>query len=235
MQVSDFYRMSDTVHMDAFQTNLHGCRILCQGPFVKGKLPPLTDNIQALRAPFKRKVLLTNTPFSFNRVLQFHYDAIFQMREGADWSLALTYILHAPKDVLVIAEDIPIPDAVWPRLTKTITFVHMVATPLRNVQPYDTIFFAPIDDITNTYTDTVLKAIIAVYKKTYTQKDLREILQELRVAKAGLAWTKVDEVSDTSKGLTGSLYWYDPDSTVGEELSKKQLSELFQWLSLQFT
>jgi hypothetical protein len=64
MEVVMFYRMSDTVHIDAFQTNLHGTRILCQGPFVKGKLPPLTDNIQALRAPFKRKVLLTNTPFS---------------------------------------------------------------------------------------------------------------------------------------------------------------------------
>jgi len=189
------------------------------------------DNIQALRAPFKRKVLLTNTPFSFNKVLPFHYDATFQMREGADWSLALTYILHAPKDVLVIAEDIPIPDAVWLKLTKNITFVHMVATPLRNVQPYDAIFFAPIDDITNTYTDTVLKAIVAVYKKTYTQKELREILQELRVAKAGLAWTKVGET-----GLEGALYWYDPDTTIGEEsLTRKQMSELFQWLSQQFT
>jgi hypothetical protein len=222
--------MSDTVHLDAFQTNLHGCKILCQGPFVKGKLPPLMDNIQALRAPFKRKVLLTNTPFSFNKILPFHYDATFQIREGADWSLALTYILHAPKDVLVIAEDIAIPDAVWPKLTKSITFVHMVVTPLRMVQPYDAIFFAPIDDITNPYTDTVLKAITSCYKKTYTQKDLREILQELRVAKAGLAWTKVEET-----GTEGALYWYDPDTTVGEEMSRKQMSDLFQWLSQQFT
>jgi hypothetical protein len=106
----------------------------------------------------------------------------------------------------------------------------MVTTPLRLVQPYDTIFFAPIDDITNPYTDTVLKAIIAVHKKTYTQKDLREILQELRVAKAGLAWTKIEET-----GSEGALYWYDPDITVGEEMSKKQMSELFQWLSMQFT
>jgi len=222
-------RMSETVHIDAFQTNLHGTKILCQGPFTKGKLPPLMDNIQALRAPFKRKVLLTNSPFSFNKILQFHYDATFQMREGADWSLALTYILHAPKDVLVVAEDIPVPDAVWAKLTKSITFVHLVTAPLRSIQPYDTIFFAPIDDITTTYTDTVLKAVIGVYKKTYTMKDLREILQELRIAKAGLAWTKVEE------GPDGALYWYDPDTTVGEEMSKKQLSELFQWLSTQFS
>jgi hypothetical protein len=221
----------DTLHLDAFQTGLHGTKILCQGPFVKGKLPPLTDAIHALRAPFKRKVLLTNTPFSFNKLLAFQYDASFQIREGADWSLALTYILHAPKDVLVVAEDIAVPDAVWAKLTKSITFVHIVTAPLRALSPYDAIFFAPIDDINSNYVDTILKALTLVYKKTFTQKDLRDILQELRVAKAGLAWTKVEE-----EGPHGALYWYDPDATVGEEpLSKKQIGELFQWLSLQFT
>jgi hypothetical protein len=219
--------------MDAFQTNLHGTKILCQGPFIQGKLPPLMDNIQALRAPFKRKVLLTNTPFSFNKILSFIYDATFQMREGADWSLALTYILHAPKDVLVVAEDIPIPDAVWAKLTKSITFVHIVTTPLRSIQPYDTIFFAPIDDITNTYTDTVLKALQSSFKKTFQQKELRDILQELRIAKAGLAWTSVGEGSNV--GTRGALYWYDPEVAEEEALTRKELSDLFQMLSHQFT
>jgi hypothetical protein len=219
----------ETVHVDAFQTNLHGTTILCQGPFPKGRLPPLMDNIQALRAPFKRKVLLTNSPVSFTKTLPLHYDAIFQMREGADWSLALTYILHAPKDVLVIAEDIAVPDAVWSKLTKSITFVHIVTAPLRAVQAYDTIFFAPVDDLTNSYIDLILKTLVSVYKKTYTQKDLKEILQELRVAKAGLSWTKVGEDGE------GSLYWYDPEVVTGESLTKKQLSELFQNLSVQFT
>jgi hypothetical protein len=221
----------DTLHLDAFQTSLHGIKILCQGPFVKGKLPPLSDAIHALRAPFKRKVLLTNTPFSFNKLLAFQYDASFQIREGVDWSLALTYILHAPKDVLVVAEDIAVPDAVWPKLTKNITFVHIVTAPLRAVQPYDVIFFAPIDDIHSNYVDIMLKGLMVVYNKTFTQKDLKDILQELRVAKAGLAWSKVQE-----ERPQGCLYWYDPDATVGEEpLSKKQIAELFQWLSVQFT
>ena len=219
----------ETVHLDAFQTNLHGSKILCQGPFVKGKLPPLSDAIHALRAPFKRKVLLTNTPVAFNKLFAFQYDATFQIREGADWSLALTYILHAPKDVLVVAEDIAVPDAVWLKLTKSITFLHIVTAPLRNIQAYDAIFFAPIDDTNSAYVDTILKALVSVYKKTYTQKDLREILQELRVAKAGLAWTKVEEE------VGGAVYWYDPDSSVGEEaLNKKQLFDLFQWLTTQF-
>ena len=228
-----FIEMSDTVHLDAFQTNLHGSKILLQGPFTKGKLPPLQEHIQQLRSPFKRKVLLTNTPFSFNKLLPFTYDAIFQMKEGLDWSLALTYILHAPKDVLVVAEDIPIPDAVWSKLTPHITFLHIVTAPLRVVVPYDTIFFAPIDDITNTYTDTVLKALQSSFKKTFQQKEFRDILQELRVAKAGLAWTSVGEVPGI--GARGALYWYDPEGSEEEVFTRKELSDLFQMLSHQFT
>jgi len=155
------------------------------------------------------------------------------MKEGLDWSLALTYILHAPKDVLVVAEDIPIPDAVWSKLTPHITFLHIVTAPLRVVVPYDTIFFAPIDDITNTYTDTVLKALQSSFKKTFQQKEFRDILQELRVAKAGLAWTAVEEGS--SGGIRGALYWYDPEVAEEDPLSRKELSDLFQMLSHQFT
>jgi hypothetical protein len=106
--------------------------------------------------------------------------------------------------------------------------VHIVTAPLRAVQAYDTIFFAPVDDLGNSYVDLILKTLVSVYKKTYTQKDLKEILQELRVAKAGLSWTKVGETE-------GSLYWYDPEIVTGESLTKKQLSELFQFLSVQFT
>jgi len=155
------------------------------------------------------------------------------MKEGIDWSLALTYILHAPKDVLVVAEDIPIPDAFWSKLTAHITFLHIVTTPLRIVVPYDTIFFAPIDDITSTYTDTVLKALQSSFKKTFQQKEFRDILQELRVAKAGLAWTAVGEVP--SIGVRGALYWYDPETVEEDSLSRKELSDLFQMLSHQFT
>jgi hypothetical protein len=219
--------MSVTVHLDAFQTNLHGAKILLQGPFTKGRLPPLVESLESLRSPFKRKVLLTNTPFSFNKMLPFAYDAVFQIKEGIDWSLALTYILHAPKDVLVVAEDIPIPDAVWAKLGPTITFLHTVITPLRSVQHYTAIFFAPIDDITSTYTDTVWKALTVCFKKTMSQKELRDILQELRIAKAGLAWTSVGE--------QGSLYWYDPEVLTEDPLSRKQLADLFQLLATQFT
>ena len=216
----------NTIHLEAFQANLHGLKILCQGPFGKGAFPPVLEAIENIKIPFQRKVLLIGGDASpFARTFSLKYDATFHIGNTTDWSLALTYILHAPKDVLVIAEDIPIPDAVWSRLPKTITFLSVVKTPLKNVMPYDAVFFAAIEDFGTFYaSDTAYKAVLALTRKPYGPKEYRDILQELRVANAGLAWLKGSE----------SLFWYDPVSENSEQLSRKQLAELFSWLSSQF-
>jgi hypothetical protein len=221
--------MTDTVHIDAFQTNLHGAKILLQAPFPRDRVPPLQEHIELLKNPFQRKVLLTNAPMTLMKPTQFPYDAIFHIKDTQDWSLALTYILHAPKDVLVMIEDLPVPDGVWVKLPKSITVIHRVSAPMRRFEPYDTIFYAPIEDLTSPYADVVYRQLTAVYKKAYTVKDFREILQELRVAKAGLAWTRIGEPT-----TAGALYWYDPVGESSEQLSKKQLADLFSFLSNQF-
>jgi|APCry1669189534_1035231.scaffolds.fasta_scaffold08410_2 hypothetical protein len=216
----------NTINLDAFQGHLHGSKILCQGPFTKGAFPPVLEAIENIKLPFQKKVLLTNNDsLSIVKPFSLVYDAIFRISTTTDWSLALTYILHAPKDVLVVAEDIPIPDAVWSKLNKSITFLSIVKTPLKNVFPYDAVFFAPIEDFGTVYaSDTVYKAVLALTRKPYGPKEYKDILQELRVANAGLAWTRGSE----------SLFWYDPVSENSEQLSKKQLAELFSWLSSQF-
>jgi len=225
--------MSDTVHISAFQTQIHGTTILCQGPFPKSKQPPILESVQDLHHPFKRKVLLTNSPLNFSKHLSVSYDAVFQIREPVDWSLALTYILHCPKDVLVVAEDLPIPEALWPKLHKSITFVHIVSTPLKNLKPYQTVFFAPIEDVATGFGDTVFKALQQTYRRSYTPQNFKEIVQELRVAGASLAWTRIGEGSNVDG--QGSLYWYDPVLDQGSDtLSKGQLADLFSWLSCQF-
>jgi hypothetical protein len=48
------------------------------------------------------------------------------------------------------------------------------------------------------------------------------------VAAAGMVWSKMDEEAQ------GRVFWYDPISYQGDHLTKKQLSELFQWLSNHF-
>ena len=60
---------TSTIQIDAFSTNLHGARILCQGPFPNGRYAPIMESIQKLREPFKKKILQKFT--SLNIFLDF--------------------------------------------------------------------------------------------------------------------------------------------------------------------
>lgn len=219
----------EKIEVDAFSTQLHGAKILCQGPFPNGKLPPIMETVQILREPFKKKVLLTKSGLTFGKTITLNYDAVFQMMDMSDWTLALTYIVNCQKPTLVIAEEIAVPDAVWSRLTKGITFVQITSTPVRSCTPYDAVFFAPVQEISSTYAEYVHKHLQTIFKATYGLQEYREILQELRIAGAGLAWTRWQENSPS-----GSIYWYD---TVGvqrsDTLSKRQISDILQWIALQ--
>jgi hypothetical protein len=220
---------SDTLQIEAFQTNLHGAKILCQGPFPPDRQPPILESITDRRQPFQKKVLLSLTPFSFSKSLALSYDATFHVATAADWSLALTYIVHCPKPTLVVADDIPVPDAVWARIPRTVTFVHLLSTPARNPKLYDAVFFAAINDSNTPYSEMTYRGVQALLGSVGT-KEYREIINELRVASAGIAWSKVDETTEA-----GALYWYDPVKQQGAEtLSKKQLADLFSWLAAYF-
>ena len=94
---------TSTIQIDGFSTNLHGCRILCQGPFSNGKYAPIMESIQKMREPFKKKILLTRTAFSLCQSIPLQYDGSFQLKDTADWTLILTYITYAPKPLLVIS------------------------------------------------------------------------------------------------------------------------------------
>ncbi len=221
---------TSTIQIDGFSTNLHGCRILCQGPFSNGKYAPIMDSIQKLREPFKKKILLTRSTFSLCQQLPLQYDASFQVKDTADWTLVLTYITYAPKPLLVVSEDIPIPDGLWQKLTKSTTFVNIALSPITNIRPYDAIFFASVDELSIPYAEHIFKVLQSIYKPSYTQKEHKEVLQELRMANAGICWTRHEE---TTTG--GNIYWYDAVSNQGDSLSNKQMSELFMWLSRQFS
>jgi len=220
----------ESIQIDAFNTNLHSCRILCQGPFPPHRYPPMMESIQKLREPFKKKILLSHTAFSLSKYMPLQYDGVFQVKDTQDWTLILTYITYAPKPLLVVAEDIAIPDGLWQKLNRTVTLVHVVSSMVTNIRPYDAIFFAPMEELTSAYSEYVFKVLQSVYRASYTLKEHKEVIQELRIAKAGIAWTRFEE--DTQGG---NIYWYDPvESNQGDNLTNKQMSELFGWLSEQF-
>lgn len=222
-------QQQQTIRVDAFDTNLHGAKILAQGPFPHNRLPPLIDYVQHFRDPFKKRVLLTKSAFALCKSISLNYDAIYQITDTPDWQLALTYVLHCPKPTLLIIDDIPVPDAVWAKLPRTVSCIHISSTPVRSHTQYDTVFFAPIEDITSAYAEYVFRQIQTLFRASYTQKEYRDILQELRVAEAGLAWSRWDESS-----ASGSIYWYDTVANQrSDTLTKKQLSDIFLWLHNQ--
>jgi hypothetical protein len=190
----------------------------------------MMESIQKLREPFKKKILLSHTAFSLSKYMPLQYDGVFQVKDTQDWTLILTYITYAPKPLLVVVEDISIPDGLWQKLNRSITLVHMMSSLGANIRAYDAIFFAPMEELTTTYSEYVFKVLQSVYRASYTLKEHKEVIQELRIAKAGIAWTRFEE--DTQGG---NIYWYDPvESNQGDNLTNKQMSELFGWLSEQF-
>ena len=215
--------MEPVINLEAFNTNLHGTRILCQGPFPKNKYPPIMDAVEKLRDPFKKKVLITNATFSFGKMLNLKYDATFQAKDGTDWTMIVTYMTYISKPLLVVVEDVAIPDGLWAKVPKSTTVINNTSYIVQNIRPYDTIFFAPVEDVG----DHIYKQI-QVHKQSYSQREHKDILHELRVANAAIVWTRVDDEA------SGSIYWYDPVSNQGDSLSNKQMSELFMWLSEQF-
>ena len=218
-----------TIKLDAFNANLHGCRILYQGPFPKQKYPPIMESIQRLRDPFKKKILLSKTSFALSRHLPLQYDASFQVKDTQDWTLVLTYLTYAPKPLLMVCEELAIPEGLWQKLNRATTVVHITSSNVLRLHPYDAIFFAPIEELTTSYADCVYKLLQAIHRPTYSQKEHKEILQELRIASAGLAWSKEEE---GNKG--GALYWYDPVSqNAGDPLSSQQMADLLLIVSEQ--
>lgn len=222
----------ETIQLESFNTDLNGGRILCQGPF-GNKFPSLMEYIQQLRNPFKKKILLSNTSFHLCKYLPLQYDATFQVKDSQDWTLILTYITYAPKQLLVVAEDVNVPDGLWNKMNRSTTFINFSNTPITQIvklYAYDTIFFSPIEEMNTSYGEYVYKVLQALYRTNYTVNEHKEILNELRVASAGIVWTRMNEEKSN-----GAIYWYDPvEVNHGERLSNKQMSELFSFLSDQF-
>ena len=217
---------SQTIQLEAFHTQLHGTKILYCLP--KGltltRYPLWSEWIQKLRDPFRKRIRITHQlfPLSLSTGATM-YDATFHPSTGHDWTLILTYMTYAPKPLLVVIENLLIPDGLWQKIPQGTTLLHLTSSPVVRLQPYDSIFFAPTEEVSTTYVEDTYRILQAVYRAHYTAKEHKEILQEIRVAKAGLAWTRVNEPTPT-----GAIYWYDPTpSQPNEHLSPAHLTELF--------
>lgn len=227
--------MTSSIQIQTFDTDVHDCIILCQGPYPENSYPNILESIQRPRESFKRRILLSQSSLSISLLIPPPYDGVFIPSQITDWSLILSYIHYVQKPALVIAEDVDdIPPVLWTKLKsiKGITFIHSISTHLvQNLRPYDCVFFAPINRLSSDYSQFVFKQLQSQYKSSYSQQEHKEIIQELGTEHAGLVWTNHDE-----QRSSGSLYWYEPVVPQSSEyFSKKQLSELFRLFQLQFS
>jgi hypothetical protein len=199
-----------TIQLESFNTHLSGAKILytypSESPSTVTKFPSWMEWIQKLREPFRKKIRLSNHVFPFStRSVTSSYDATFQVKDSQDWTLILTYITYSPKPLLVVAEDITIPDGLWQKLNSSTTLIHITSSPIIRLHPYDAIFFTPMDEVSTAYAEYTQRILQAIYRPNYTMKEHKEILQELRIARVGMVWTRYSE-----KAQNGSMYWYEP-------------------------
>lgn len=238
---------TQTIQLEALSTSLHGAKILYQLPSsatltassataATTASPPWSEWIHRIRQPFRKAICLTNRILPFTGSIVPRYDVTFQVKDAPDWTLILTYITYAPKPLLVVVEDIQIPDGLWQKLTAVTTLIHISHPPVLRLHPYDAIFFAPTEEVHTSYSEDSHRILQAVYRASYSLKEHREILQELRVAKAGLAWTRIDADTRSKADVQrGAMYWYDPVPLQADaRLSPGDLADLFSWLSEQF-
>lgn len=220
-----------TIQLESFSTSLHGTNILYPLPAntPSSRYPPFMEWIQKLREPFRKRIRLSHPSFHLSKHLQLAYDTSFHVKDTQDWTLILTYMTYAPKPLLVVVEDISIPDGLWQKINRSITLLHITSSPVVRLHPYDSIFFSSVEDVPSSYMEYTHKIIQAVYRPSYTIKEHKEILQELRVAKAGMAWTRIDEST-----TQGAIYWYDPVSTPsGERITSTEMRVVLEWLAEQ--
>jgi hypothetical protein len=228
-----------TVNLEAFNKQLFGTRVLCQGPFSKGSYAPVMEAVTHLRQPFRKKVLITKknvvggsgSGSGIGSNIPLQYDTVFSISDNTDWSHAIQYCKTVQGCLLIVFDDIVIPDAVWQHIVKGTTVVHYMNSVCNNIKPYDTIFFPPVDDVMNYKIDVTFRQLQAVYRTSWKEREFKEILNELRVAQAGLCWTRVQE----KDSVFGTICWYDSvEQIVKERISDAQLAALFEWLRGQF-
>jgi hypothetical protein len=130
-------------------------------------------------------------------------------QQQQDWSFILTYISNSPKPSCIFIEDgIDPPEAFIKRLPQHVTLIVQKSLGLRPSQQFDTIFFPPITEPSSQEANYVLGTLDILLQNKNDER--RSWLKELRVAGAGLVWTRVAESQSH-----GAVYWYDPhDSEV---------------------
>jgi hypothetical protein len=197
-----------TINIEGLSTSLRGGKhLIIHGTNMK--MPDFADFLSG-GEPIQRYLLLTGRNGDMSAQFWFPWNGVLTLVDARDWNFALTYIANAPKPLFCLVDDsLTVPEAFLRRVPASVTLVHLIqpspelATSMA-LPHYDSVFISPIDDIGSKFYESALTCLQRVFKR-HGEYDMKEVLRELRVAGAGLVWTRIQE-SDPG----GAVYWYEP-------------------------
>ena len=216
-----------TINIEGLSTPLRGAKhLVLRAPNMR--MPDFADFLSG-GEPIQRYLLLTGRNGDMSANFWFPWNAVLTLVDGRDWNYALTYLANAPKPLFCLVDDsLTVPEAFLRRIPASVTFVQLaqptaeLATSMA-LPHYDSVFLAPIDDIGSKFYESALTVLQRVFTK-HKDYDMKEVLRELRVAGAGIMWTRIQE-SDPG----GAVYWYEPGSASPKLLlSAKALGKIMK-------
>ena len=200
---------TEVVKLENFDISpTHQHTLFFYDPRAASPLPGLFDTALHGEA-YNRRILLTTPTCTLSSLFRAEWDAVYQPADQKEWSLILTYCLYAPRLLCIVVDDgLAVPDAFFQRIPAGTTVISIKSldaaadTPLGR---YDTVCFPAISDTTGMEAAAVLKTVCTLTRTGGSTEAKRAWLRELRVARAGLIWTRVGEATGA-----GAVYWYDP-------------------------
>lgn len=207
--------MSSCIQIDAFDDTLFNSKILCHVPS-SDTMPDIFEYIKNIREPFSKKILICSSSV----IIKDDFNAVFHPRDIQDWSFVATFITHCLKPLLLVVEDIDIPETIWQKIGgKGITLVHIkskLSSTDSSYHHYNTFFFG------NPEEPSLFPFLKNTLKNEYTSEEHAQLVKELCREHAGIVFHK------------HSLYWYEPLRSH-QYFSKQQLTYIFKTLSTQFS
>jgi hypothetical protein len=198
---------SDLIRVEGFSSTLRGKRIWIfssDESLLANRLHVVENEVFGRG----RKILI----LADNRMMprwasKIQWDAVFRLRDPSDGRLAITYIQYATKPLrLIWLGEEPNQQLLQKYVKEDVTILG-----IGNYIPrheWDAIFFS--GGMESRVIEEGL--ILRMGSVKLSQFSLRTVIPELRVAKAGLVWSNIDE-----EDKSGYLYWYD--------LAEGQMSE----------
>ncbi len=227
---------TDVVKLENFDTPLVGHHTLfLYDPRSVAPLPGLVDTVLHGEA-YSRRILLTTPACTLSSLFRAEWDAVYQPADQKEWSLILTYCLYAPKRLCVVVDDgLAVPDAFFQRLpagTTVIAIKSLDGAAELQLGRCDAVCFPAISDTTGMEAAAILKIVGGLAGNPSSTESRRAWLRELRVARAGLIWTRIGEPAST-----GAVYWYDPaDGPAGiKRLPAHLIAGHMRTLAVQLT